>query len=107
MKRMTNRRGGRRNAEFKNYQPTSASLCVPLRLTSDRTTENCCSSHNAYHSHREQQRPFVSDLSPYRIVPFAQSVRISRHAAGADGDGGNSQTDRDVRIGRSSVEDRG
>ena len=32
---MTNRRGGRRNTEFKNYQPTSASLCVPLRLTSD------------------------------------------------------------------------
>src|SRR5262245_37983828 len=28
MKRMTNRRSRRRNAEFKNYQPTSAPLCV-------------------------------------------------------------------------------
>src|SRR6266540_263952 len=47
MKRMTNRRGRRRNAELKNYQPTSAPLCVLRGRNLFAQLKTAVDTHNA------------------------------------------------------------
>src|SRR6185503_18670670 len=46
------------------------------------------------HRQRDKQCPLVTDLAPFRLIPFAHSMRIAKSTAGAYGDCRNAQTDR-------------